>query len=168
MLVRGWELSFHHDGVLRPGLQRQDEVTRLKLLFVPLCGSTWRIHISDHPAVGAAGVLPVKLSYVLKRSVVEGKTITVYKSKILLYVGLNCIPVEEGYWVSVWRITAIYHRVYLAGQWRKRAKHHWRRRDSKWCRFRRNLFHNIFLILVLCSHLKKIQTKDNKQIICLN
>ncbi|TNN58059.1 hypothetical protein EYF80_031731 [Liparis tanakae] len=44
-------------------------MTRLKLLFVPLCGSSRRVHVSNHPAVGAAGVLPVKLGYVLKRSI---------------------------------------------------------------------------------------------------
>lgn len=73
MLVRGWELGLHHYGVLRPGLERQDEMTWLKLFFFPLCGSARRVHISYHPAVGAAGVLPVKLGYVLKRSVVGEK-----------------------------------------------------------------------------------------------
>lgn len=96
VLVRGWELRFHHDGVLRPGLQWQDEMTRLKLLFVPLRGSTWRVHVSDHPAVGAAGVLPVKLGYVLKRSIV-GKNNNSIRKKQLLYVGLNCIPVQKRY-----------------------------------------------------------------------
>lgn len=64
MLVGRRELRFHHDGVLRPRLQRQDEMTRLDLLFVP----ARRVDVGDHPAVGAAGVLPVKLCYVLKRS----------------------------------------------------------------------------------------------------
>lgn len=56
-------------------------MTRFKLLFVPVCGSAWRVHVSYHPAVGAAGVLPVKLSYVLKRSVVGKKTIKAYERK---------------------------------------------------------------------------------------
>lgn len=73
VLVGRRELRLHHDGVLRPRLQWQDEVTWFDLLLVTLRGSPWRVHVSYHPAVGAAGVLPVKLSYILKRSVLERK-----------------------------------------------------------------------------------------------
>lgn len=38
----------------------------------------WRVHVCDHPAVGATGVLPVKLGYVLERSV-EGTKIGINK-----------------------------------------------------------------------------------------
>lgn len=86
VLVRGRELGLHHDGVLCPGLQGQDEMTRFKLLFAPLCGSARRVHVSYHPAVGAAGVLPVKLSYILKRSIVGEKTITIKDRKKIGYI----------------------------------------------------------------------------------
>jgi len=95
VLVRGWELGFHHYGVLRPGLQRQNEMTRFNLLFVSLRGSTWRVHVSDHPAVGAAGILPIKLGYVLKGSIV-GKNNNSTEMKGVFYVGPNCILLEDG------------------------------------------------------------------------
>lgn len=69
VLIRSWQLGLHHDGVLCPWLQWQDEMTGFHLLFVPFCGSTWRVHIGYHPAVRAAGILSIKLGYVLKRSV---------------------------------------------------------------------------------------------------
>lgn len=73
VLVGRRQLGLHHDGVLRPRLERQDEVTRFDLLLVALGGSPRRIHICYHPAVGAAGVLPVKLGHIPERSLVEEK-----------------------------------------------------------------------------------------------
>lgn len=71
VLVGRRQLGLHHDGVLRPRLERQDEVTRFDLLLLTLGGSPGRVHICYHPAVGAAGVLPVKLGHILERSLVE-------------------------------------------------------------------------------------------------
>ena len=65
VLVGSRQLGLDHDGVLRPGLQGADQVTRLLLLPV-LGGARGRVHVRDHPAVGAASVLPVKLSHVGK------------------------------------------------------------------------------------------------------
>lgn len=74
VLIGGWQLGPDHDGVLRPGLEGQDEVPRLNLLLAPLCGTRRRVHVRYHPTIGAAGVLSVKLSHVLKGSDV-GQTI---------------------------------------------------------------------------------------------
>lgn len=59
-------------------------MTGFHLLFVPFCGSTWRVHIGYHPAVRAAGVLSIKLGYVLKRSVRmdEKKRMVICRSKL--------------------------------------------------------------------------------------
>lgn len=71
VLVRRGQLGLHHDGVLRPWLEWQDEVTRFELLLLAVAGSPRRVHICDHPAVGAAGVLPVKLRHILEGSFEE-------------------------------------------------------------------------------------------------
>lgn len=71
VLVGGRQLGLHHDGVLRPGLERQDEVARLDLARVTLGGAARRVHVGDHPAVGAAGVLAVELGHVLEGSEIE-------------------------------------------------------------------------------------------------
>lgn len=71
VLVRRRQLGLHHDGVLRPRLERQDEVTRFDLLLLAIAGSPRRVHICDHPAVGAAGVLSVKLGHILEGSFKE-------------------------------------------------------------------------------------------------
>lgn len=68
VLVRRRQLGLHHDGVLRPRLERQDEVTRFHLLLLAIAGSPRSVHICNHPAVGAAGVLPVKLSHISEGS----------------------------------------------------------------------------------------------------
>lgn len=73
VLVGRRQLGLHHDGVPRPRLERQDEVTGFELLLVALGGSPRGVHICYHPAVGAAGVLPVKLGDIAERSVVESK-----------------------------------------------------------------------------------------------
>lgn len=65
VLVRRRELGLHHDGVLRPGFQRKDEIARFTFKFVPFRRSMWRIHICYYPAIGAAGILPVKFGYIL-------------------------------------------------------------------------------------------------------
>lgn len=84
VLVRGGQLGFHHDGILSPRLQRHDEVTGLRLVLLPFRGSPWGVHVSDHPAVGAAGVLPVKLRHVLERSG-DGDERLVWRSLDLLW-----------------------------------------------------------------------------------
>lgn len=63
VLVRGGELGFDHDGVLGPGLQRSDQVPWV-ICLLALRGARRRIDISDCPAVGAAGVLSVKLCHI--------------------------------------------------------------------------------------------------------
>lgn len=64
VLVGRGQLSFDHDGVLGPGLQRPDQVTGVLRLLAVIGGPSWRVHIGDLPAVGAARVLPVELSHV--------------------------------------------------------------------------------------------------------
>lgn len=68
VLVRRRQLGLDHDGVLRPGFQRKDEVARFYFVFVSFGRAMRRVHVRDHPAVGATGVLPVKLGYILERS----------------------------------------------------------------------------------------------------
>lgn len=63
MFIRSRELGLHHDGILRPRLQRQYEVSGL-LLVLSVGGARWRIHVCYDPAVRAARVLPVKLGHV--------------------------------------------------------------------------------------------------------
>ena len=79
-LVLVWrrKLGLHHDGVLRPGFQREDQIPWFDFVLVPFGRAMWRVHVCDHPAVGATGVLPVKLGYVLERSV-EGTKIGINK-----------------------------------------------------------------------------------------
>ena len=60
VVVGGRQLRLDHDGVLRPGLEREEEVARL----AGGRGALRRLHVGDHPAVGAARVLPVKLGHV--------------------------------------------------------------------------------------------------------
>lgn len=68
VLVRRRELGLHHDGVLRPGFQRKDEIARFNFSFVRFRRSMWRFHICYYPAIGAAGILPVKFGYILEGS----------------------------------------------------------------------------------------------------
>lgn len=67
VLVGCRQLSFDHDGVLGPGLQRPDQVTGVLRLLAIIGGPGRRLHVGDPPAVGAARVLPVELSHVRVR-----------------------------------------------------------------------------------------------------
>lgn len=67
VLVRRRQLSFDHDGVLGPGLQRPDQVTRVLRLLAVIGGPGRSVHVGNQPAVGAARVLPVELSHVRVR-----------------------------------------------------------------------------------------------------
>lgn len=67
VLVGRRQLSFDHDGVLGPGLQRPDQVAGVLGLLAVVGGPGRRLHVGDPPAVGAARVLPVELGHVLVR-----------------------------------------------------------------------------------------------------
>lgn len=67
VLVGRRQLSFHHDGVLGPGLQRPDQVAGVLRLLAVVGGPRRRVHVGDPPAVGAAGVLPFELRHVPMR-----------------------------------------------------------------------------------------------------
>lgn len=64
VLVGRRQLSFDHDGVLGPGLQWSDQVTGVLRLLSVIGGPRRRVHVGDHPAVGATRVLPFELRHV--------------------------------------------------------------------------------------------------------
>ncbi len=64
VFIRSGKLGFDHDGILRPWLQREDEVPGF-LLILSICGARRRVYICYDPAVRATCILTVKLSHVL-------------------------------------------------------------------------------------------------------
>lgn len=64
VLVRCGQLSFDHNGVLGPGLQRSDQVPRI-LCLLAVRGTGWRVDISDRPAVRATRVLSIEFRHIL-------------------------------------------------------------------------------------------------------
>lgn len=71
VLVRCGQLSFDHNSVLGPGLQWPDQVARI-ICLLALCGTGWRVDISNRPAVGATRVLSVKLCHILEWPKADG------------------------------------------------------------------------------------------------
>lgn len=72
VLVRRGQLSFDHNGILGPGLQLPDQVPRIIAGALAVCGTGWRVDISNGPAVGATRVLSVKLCHIPERPGADG------------------------------------------------------------------------------------------------
>lgn len=71
VLVRRGQLSFDHNGILGPGLQLPDQVPWI-ICLLAVCGTGWRLDISNRPAVGATRVLSVKLCHIPERPGADG------------------------------------------------------------------------------------------------